>query len=360
MLKLTLRLSWYALVLSWACSLALAAEAQSGPFAEAASLYEQAGQEQTALNAAAAQGDEAAMRQHAEKVNALLQQARDAYDSAGAATTDDLNTLDVYARLLNDMGDHDLAEQALVRAVSLDPENPQRWFTLGETQGLLGTSGSSRAVRSLRKALSLEPDADAAAKIHAALGAVFLQEGLYALSRESLEAALKEQPGHTGAAITLASLDVREGAIGAASARLDSLGNIPPESLNLLQNTMDRALVDFEQSRRWMDDTAANHLAYAKLLVRAGRMQDCPLPLERAAQLNPNDTVIWNLLGSVYRGLNHVEGARRAFEKSLAINPDQPRTQEALRELSASLPSTAPGIAPAPAPATEPPAGANP
>lgn len=331
--------------------LAAGTPANAAALSEAASLYEQAGQEQTALNAAAAQGDEASMRQHAEKLNDLLQQARQAYDSAGAASADDPDVLDTYARLLNEMGDYDLAEQARLRAVALGPENAQRWFALGETQGLLGAQGANRAVRSLRKALSLSDDPETNSRIHAALGAIFLQEGLYALSRESLEAALKEKPDHIGAAITLASLDVREGKIGAASARLDSMGEIPPGSLDLLQRSMSNALNDFDRSRRWMDDTAANHLAYAKLLVRAGRFQDCPLPLERAAQLNPSDVVTWNLLGSVYRGLNHVEGARRAFEKSLAINPDQPRTQEALRELGADA-ATQPVSPPETAPAT--------
>ncbi|MCC6490857.1 MAG: tetratricopeptide repeat protein [Candidatus Hydrogenedentes bacterium] len=329
--------------------LTAAACARAASLSEAASLYEQAGQEQTALNAAAAQGDEAAMRQHAERSNELLKQAREAYDSAGAASADDPDVLGGYARLLNDMEDYDLAEQALLQAVALEPDRAERWFALGETQGLLGTQGANRAVRSLRKALSLSDDPEMNSRIHAALGAAFLQEGLYTLSRESLEAALKEQPGHIGAAITLASIDVREGAIGAASARLDSLGELPPGSLDLLQRSMNKALADFDRSRRWMDDTAANHLAYAKLLVRAGRMQDSPLPLERAAQLDPNDVVTWNLLGSVYRGLNHVEGARRAFEKSLAINPNQPRTQEALHELGASAapPAAPPETVPA-------------
>ncbi|MCC6698834.1 MAG: tetratricopeptide repeat protein [Candidatus Hydrogenedentes bacterium] len=331
--------------------LAAGTPASAATLSEAASLYEQAQQENKAVSEAAMRGDEATARQHAQKMTELLQQARQAYDTAGAAAAGDPDVLDSYARLLIEMGDYDLAEQARLRAAALEPENAQRWFALGETQGLLDAQGANRAVRSLRKALSLSDDPESNSRIHAALGAIFLQEGLYALSRESLEAALKEKPDHMGAAITLASIDVREGKIGAASARIDRLGEIPPGSLDLLQRSMNNALADFDRSRRWMDDTAANHLAYAKLLVRAGRMQDSPLPLERAAQLDPNDVVTWNLLGSVYRGLDHVEGARRAFEKSLALNPDQPRTQEALRELGANA-ATPPVSPPETAPAT--------
>ena len=299
-------------------------------------LLDQAREESTAAMNAAMQGDQTKYQEHTSRAVELTSEARSLYESANAAESNDVTLLTEYAGFLKEQEDFDLAEKALLRAVSAEPENAEIWFALGEVESRLGPDGEKRAVKSLRKALSLDAGKLLNAKIHAALGALFYQTGLYDFARQSLESSLEDDPEHIGARITLASLDVRDGQISAASDSLDALGEISPQSISLMQRTMEKALQDFEESRRWMPDTAENHLAYAKLLVRSGRMADCLLPLERAAELNPENYVTWNLLGSVYRGLEEIEAARRAFSRSLELNPDQPRTQSALDELEAS------------------------
>ncbi len=306
---------------------------------KAQKLMDQAHQE----NAAAMQAtNQAEYQKHMTNAADFAVQARMVFESADAADSDDTQVLMTYGDFLKEQGDYDLAEKTLLRAVSIKPNEPDLWFALGEAQGLLGPERQNRAVRSLRKALSLDPGTELDAKIHAALGAQFMQEGLFAFARKSLDAALKDDPNHVGARIALASLDVRDGEISKASDSLDALGNVSPQSAALMQRTMDTALVDFEASGRWMPDTAENHLAYAKLLVRAGRLADSVWPLERAVQLDPKNYVTWNLLGSVYRGIDKPNKAREAFSKSLEVNPDQPRTKAVLDELAQESSSHAP------------------
>lgn len=305
-------------------------------------LLERANEESAAAMSAGMQGDQTKFQEHSVRALELTSEARSLFDSVNAAESDDVTLLMAYARFLRDEANYDLAADALIRAAALQPENPELWFTLGEVQALLGTEGEERAVQSLRKALSLNAGDTLDAKAHAALGALFYQQGLYDFARDNLQAALESDPQYVGARITLASLDVRDGHISAASDSLDALGQISPQSVSLMQRTMDRALLDFEESRRWMPDTAGNHLAYAKLLVRAGRMGDSLLPLERATELDPMNPVAFNLLGSIHRELGNVEAARQAFSKSLKLNPDQPRTQSALDELETAPTSNSP------------------
>ncbi len=56
--------------------------------------------------------------------------------------------------------------------------------------------------------------------------------------------------------------------------------------------------------------------------------------LERARSIRPPDTVLLNSLGDTYHRLGNVEKARDAFERSLALNPDQPKVKEQLASLA--------------------------
>ncbi|MDZ4860566.1 MAG: hypothetical protein SGI88_16440, partial [Candidatus Hydrogenedentes bacterium] len=53
----------------------------------------------------------------------------------------------------------------------------------------------------------------------------------------------------------------------------------------------------------------------------------------RSLRIDGKNFAALNLMGSVYRGLNRLRGAREAFMRSLELNADQPRTRQALDEL---------------------------
>ncbi|MBX7257173.1 MAG: tetratricopeptide repeat protein [Candidatus Hydrogenedentes bacterium] len=300
---------------------------------EARQSLQKSAEEQNAYATAQMNGDMNAAKQHRDASVQLQQSARDLFDQAGAATSDDFDLLLEYARLLSAMEDFDLAEAAVTRAVALRPDDALAWTILGETQSALGGAKSKDALKSLQKAISLGPEPETAARSLASLGALYQEMGLYDFARESLTKALEVKKDHRGAIIALASLDLRNGDVAKASDALDALGTIP-ELQPFLQHTIEGGLADFEASRRWMPDLPENHLAYAKLLTRVGRVAEAMWPLRRCVKLQPDNYVAWNLLGSVYRGMNRIAEAQEAFGKSLSVNPDQPRTKQVLDELA--------------------------
>jgi tetratricopeptide (TPR) repeat protein len=271
----------------------------------------------------------------------LLGEAREEYESIRAAESLNPALLIDYSDLLSEMGDHDLAEKVLLRAVALDRENASAWLKLGQAEAALGTKSETRAIRSLRRAAAIEPKSDATVQANASLGALYQQSGLYDFAREAYGKALDQDPAHVGSKLAIASLDAREGQMVKAKDAYDSIGSASTDYAPFITRTLGVALDDFAQSRRWLPDTAETHLAYAELLVRAGRLPDSYWPLSRAVKLDSQNFVAWNLMGSVLRAMNQLKGSREAFVKSLALNADQPRTRDAIAELDKTL--AAPG-----------------
>jgi tetratricopeptide (TPR) repeat protein len=346
------------LALGFAEPLRLAAgQETASPFAAAKEQIAQAEAEEKLASQAQANGDAEAMQKHVEAHAKLLGEGRRLYEAAGAATSHDPATLLDYAALLSGMEDFDLAEQAAQRAVLVDRENASAWLALGQAQLAQGPTRRANAIQSLKQAIEVQPSGDVAPLAHAMLGGLFIEIGLYDFARENLDKALELSPNHSGAKIALASLDLRDGQPAKASGALDSLG-VAPELQVFMQHTLARALADFDNSRRWMPDTVENHLAYGKLLIRVGRLNDAVWPLKRALRLKSDDFVAWNLYGSVLREINQVEEARAAFQKSLEVNADQPRTRQVLQELQnvaaeATSKESSPEVSPSqPAPAS--------
>jgi len=285
----------------------------------------------------------------------LFREARRDYEQINAAESSDTGLILDYVKLLNDMGDYDLSEKAMLRAAKIAPDDAAVWLLLGQTQAALGPASELFAIRSLRRATEIEPTSSATVDAYASLGALYQQAGLYEFSREAFTETLKLDPGHVGAKLTVASLNAREGKMAAAEEAFDSVESLSSDHGAYIRSTLGPALNAFEDSRRWLPDTAAEHFAYAKLLVRVDRLQDCIWPLGRAVKLDDQNYAAWNLYGSVYRSMNRNRGAREAFMRSLELNPDQPRTRQALDELDA-MEAADPGstTTPATGPADEP------
>ncbi|MBM3289459.1 MAG: hypothetical protein FJY92_04840 [Candidatus Hydrogenedentes bacterium] len=286
---------------------------------------------------AAAEGKADEAKQLAETSARLFDEARAGYASLRAGESDDVSLLIDYADSLSATGDYDLAEKPLLRAVAIDRENAAAWLKLGQTEGQLGPSSESRAIRSLRRAAEIEPKTAVTVQANASLGAMYQQSGLYDFAREAYAKALEQQPDHVGATLAIAALDAREGQMVKAKAAYDAVGEKAMQYASFVERTLGMALADFDQSRRLLEDTAEMHLAYAELLARAGRLSDSYWPLNRALKLDGTNYVAWNLMGSVLRTMGNLSAARNAFEKSLALNADQPRTRDAIADVDQAL-----------------------
>ena len=233
------------------------------------------------------------------QVGRLLREARDLYSEAGAAEAGDPELLSEYARLLERTDDPDLAAAVLTRLTSLSPDDAKAWVRLGTALSRLGDPEVLDAKRAFDRALSLEADPTVRGQAYAGLGHLYYELGLFV-----------------------------------AADTLDNVGGaLAPYSV-LLQEYLVRALADFDLNRVWFPDAAPFHLAYAKLLYRAGRLSEAMGILDRSLELNDENYVSWNLLGSFRNQVGDSEGAREAFMRSLALNPKQPRTRQTLDALS--------------------------
>jgi len=306
--------------------------------------------EMSAAVKAQAERDVDTARSHHTRASQYLQDARNLFDRAPAAKSEDPDILKDYADLLIVMGDVDLASEVLRRRAELTPHDAEAWFALGRVLGPRGRAYEAEAAAALRRALKLDGAGTEAANINSELGRLYWRGGLFQLAERSYSKAEAASKSNVSAAIGLAALAIRKGKMAEASAKLDVLGALAPDKANMLERMVGEALVDFEQSPRWFADTAQNHMAYAKVLIRVNRLPQSVMPLERALELDPDNYVDWNLMGSVMRGLGDLNEARRAFRKSLELNPDQPRTREVLEELAEEEQESEQGQSDAPGP----------
>ena len=289
---------------------------------------------------AAIANDVKAANEQAAKAEESLGKARKLFEDAGAETSQDADVLQEYAEVLMATSDYDLAAGILERATDLRPQDGKLWITLGEARSKYDTD-LKRTVEVLRKAVELGRPSEAA-QAEVALAGVYQRAGLHDLAEEAHRKAVDLDPKNVAAQAGVALDMVRQGRILEGGRALDSLQDLPQEVAANLPQSIAEAMASFAQSKRCFPDTAENHLEYAKLLVRSGRVNEALSAAERSVDLSPDDYTAWNLIGGVKRGLGDIEGARAAYGKSLQLKPDQPHTQQLLQSLEQSEPA-APG-----------------
>ncbi|MBI4559831.1 MAG: tetratricopeptide repeat protein [Candidatus Hydrogenedentes bacterium] len=281
------------------------------------------------------QGDMTSVEVHQANAENLLREARKRFDDANAVASKDPQLLMDYVEVLVRLSEWDLSAEVAQRITTIDPKNAAAWVALGQARASLGHAHAPEATAALRRALSLNPTPEMTANALALMGRVYRQEGLYDLSRESYTKALQTAPDHLASQVGIAGLDICEGKMQDGVKTLESLGVMSLDAATPAGAWIDEAASKFAENHQSFPDTAENHLAYAKALIFLNRWKESLDPLERSLKLDPNNYIAWNMLGSVHRQLNDLPRAQEAFRHSLQINPDQPRTVEALKALDA-------------------------
>jgi len=72
-------------------------------------------------------------------------------------------------------------------------------------------------------------------------------------------------------------------------------------------------------------------------LIEQSRFAEARDLLEQASRRNPNNPVIWRNLGTAYEGLREPAKAVQAYERSLALRPDQTELRAELAALKKLL-----------------------
>ncbi|HUW59621.1 MAG TPA: tetratricopeptide repeat protein [Candidatus Bathyarchaeia archaeon] len=282
---------------------------------------------------AASKNDGKGAGSHEESARKYLKDACDQFAAADAGKSDDVSVLRDYAGACLKNDDYDLAASAFERATKIEPADASLWASLGYALTELGPTRANAAAAAFHKAVGLNPGTDMVAGAYVGLGEVYRRQSLYGLARESYQNALEVKPEMRAAKLALAAARVRDGEVLEASNDLDALGAMSNEEAGLLGTLLTESLQAFEAARLVFPETHEHHLAYAKLLLRAGKMSLALSAAERAAALGPGDYVTWNMIGSLSRQGGNVKRTKEAYTKSLEIKPDQPRTREALQAL---------------------------
>ncbi len=188
---------------------------------------------------------------------------------------------------------------------------------------------AQEALDALRRSLELAPEADT----YFQLGRVYRQEGLYDLASESFGKATERDPAHLGARLAMAALKIQEGRVREGNADLEAIGILPPEYAAEFDLRIKEAVEHLLDARRILPDTPDDDMAYAKVMLRAQRLQEALEAAERCARLAPNDEAALNFIGDVAIPLGLRDRAREAYTRSLELKPDQPRTKERLQAL---------------------------
>lgn len=314
----------------------------TGPAGEVMAKLQEARQAQQAVATAQARGDAGAADGYRADAERLMEEAAAICETVLEESPNDPSLLLAFASVHQARRDFDLAEEVLRRALAIDPKNAKAWLALGKALGGMGESKGIESAKALRRASELSPRSETGAEALGLLGVQYWTWGLYEFAGDAFSRCLEVDEDNTFARIGRIALDLRQGKMREGSDAMDKLGRVSQEHAGLLDRFVREALDGFMRQGRWLPDNAADHLAYAKCLTRAGMLPDSVLALERATTLDPSDHIAWNLLGSVNAALNQTEEARKAFAKSLEIDPNQPRTEEALRKLDAAPAATSP------------------
>jgi tetratricopeptide (TPR) repeat protein len=290
---------------------------------------------ESAMKAAAdaeLQGDSARALGNRRAAEEHLQDARTAYENAGAAMNDDLAVMSGYAEVLNMLGDHDLAARALERAVDLHPDDPMLWARLGANRAGVGEAMRDSAFDALHRSLELNPEPDVMLIAQRTLGDLYWETGLYSFAEEAYAAALAAAPEDTASRIWQAVLQVRLGDILTASNTLDALGRSAQPYDVETRMRLRRALRDFEFYRLSYSDEPVMHGAFGKLLYRAARIPEAIVAIEHALDLAPDQPDLWNFLAAMRTQMGDAAGSIEAYTKSLEHNPDQPNVERAIEQ----------------------------
>ena len=220
-----------------------------------------------------------------------------------SASAEDLLLLSEANRAAGDTGK---AAEALQQAAALDPKSPE--VALTEGRSLMIARDFDKAAAAFNRALELSPDNSEAV---VGLGEIALARGDVASAGATFERVLSRDPSNMAARLRLGLVRGREGRMEEAIALLRPVAAMKPENGEALA-------------------------ALGAALARAGKAREAIPYLERAVAAGQQSTAVLNGLGFARLESGDRVGALAALRRSLAIAPDQPQIQQAVRDLTES------------------------
>ncbi|MFQ3183964.1 MAG: tetratricopeptide (TPR) repeat protein [Octadecabacter sp.] len=250
------------------------------------------------------------------------------------------------ARLLNSLGQHEVAAQTFAQVSSGDPAFHSA--EIGRAESLRLAGRFKKAVEVLSQLTTSHPDLPMS---HASLGDIYRQLGQLTDARVSYDTALSLYPEDASLrwwllysrGITNERLDEWDAAeLDFRAALTFNPGN--PSVLNYLgYSLVDRGL-KYEEALSMIETAVAARPesgaivdSLAWVYYKIGRYQDAVAPMERAAELEPNDPILNDHLGDVYWMVGRYAEARFQWRRALSFEPEEAEAIQIRRKLSIGL-----------------------
>jgi tetratricopeptide (TPR) repeat protein len=250
------------------------------------------------------------------------------------------------ARLLNSLGQHEVAAQTFAQVSSGDPAFHSA--EIGRAESLRLAGRFKKAVEVLSQLTTSHPDLPMS---HASLGDIYRQLGQLTDARVSYDTALSLYPEDASLrwwllysrGITNERLDEWDAAeLDFRAALTFNPGN--PSVLNYLgYSLVDRGL-KYEEALSMIETAVAARPesgaivdSLAWVYYKIGRYQDAVAPMERAAELEPNDPILNDHLGDVYWMVGRYAEAHFQWRRALSFEPEEAEAIQIRRKLSIGL-----------------------
>ena len=220
------------------------------------------------------------------------------------------------------------AEASCRSALARDPADVVAWNLLGE---ILNASDVAGAAQAWQEALRLDPE-NAEALFH--LGNRLREQNEPELAADYYERALRRAPGHVAVLNNLGLALQAQGKLERAEASYREVLASQPQHVDALANLAcllqsdkryREAVLSFEKAltvRREFPATFWRSRATA--LVEMSALADAEASLREAARLEPEHMRTHMDMGSLCIALERFEEAEAAFERALALQPDNP------------------------------------
>lgn len=269
------------------------------------------------------------------------------YAQAAAHIDPDLARAHVMAaRLLDEIGQHDLAAATFAR---VDPADPAFLTAeLGRAEALRAQGRTEAAIEVLSQ---LARGHDDVALVHASLGDIHREAEDYAAANTAYDTALSLYgPDHPSRwwvtyarGITHERMDQWDSAEAdfRAALRLEpgqpSVLNYLGYSMVEMGENLDEALAMIEEAAAARPDSGAIIDSLGWVLFKLGRYDEAVTHMERAVELEPVDPIVTDHLGDTYWMVGRAVEARFQWRRALSFDPDPELAERIRRKLEVGL-----------------------
>lgn len=270
-----------------------------------------------------------------------LRDAEMHYRAALAVNSDHFNALYNFGRLLNGLGRFEEAEPLLRRAAEIRPDHAPSHYVWGQVLQKLGREKEAEAA--FRRAVSLAPNS---VNTQYWIASFLNAQGRHAEAEAALRDGLARLPGNEFLLALLSTALEKLGKTDELEAVLRERLVAKPGNANLLNSLawnlaergvkLDEALDIARRAVQIEPEVWAHSDTLGWVHFKRGEIEGAERILQSALSktAEPSElSATWYRIGRVYEKREDLNGAREAYRKSLALDPNQAEAQEALKRI---------------------------